>query len=316
VASRARILDAMALVVYERGYAQATVTEVCARCGIARCTFYETFADLKGCFLALMDDVHEHVRAVIAQAFDAHDHWQSALRAALLCLLELFDVQPKLARVWFVETLAAGAWALERRERHLAALTRMIAERWPVPADIDHTSLTPASAMESVLGMIRTHLLSSPELLAPMMGLIATIYLGPHEAAKETTRCRDLARDSRVRATPTIAQNIAPDPVAIPDTLLNAKAHRARDCIRYLAAHPDASNREIAAAVGIARDDQISTTLARLAAVGLLEKRPAPPGGANAWSLSHHGQRVARALQDSDDYHPCASPRLPRRVFT
>jgi len=303
--ARAQILEATVLVIYERGYGHTTVTELCARCRVARGTFYEAFPDLRECFLALMDDAYERVRPLVTRAFDAHEHWQDGLRAALLSLLQFFDAHPKLARVWVVETLGAGTWALERRERHLAALTQMIVGRWTTPGH-EPSAVAAASVMESVVGMIRTHLLVDAErpileLLGPMMALIVRIYLGPREASIEAGRCQALTGQILARALPVAPADAAVAPVEVPETLLNPMAHRARDCVRYLAEHPGASNRQIAAAAGISRDDQISTTLARLARVGLLEKRRASPGGPNAWALSPYGLSVARTLQETQD---------------
>jgi hypothetical protein len=63
--------------------------------------------------------------------------WQDGVRSALVSLLAFLDCEPLLARVWLIESLAAGAWALERRERDLAALhggpQRVLGapRRWP-----------------------------------------------------------------------------------------------------------------------------------------------------------------------------------------
>jgi hypothetical protein len=78
--------------------------------------------------------------------------------------------------------------------------------------------------------------------------------------------------------------------------LRRARSHRARACILYLAERPAASNREIARAVGITRDDQASSLLTRLQTQGLIVKRRGPAGGANASTLTPRGARVARAL--------------------
>jgi hypothetical protein len=72
----------------------------------------------------------------------------------------------------------------------------------------------------------------------------------------------------------------------------------ARGCLLYLASNPGASNREVANGVGIRHQEQVSKLLARLHACGLLAKRAATPGAANAWWLTPHGQLVAAALRD------------------
>lgn len=302
--ARTRILDAVILVVDERGYGQTSVTAVCARAGVARGTFYEVFDGLQDCFLVMMDDAIVRTRGLIEQAFSEHTHWQDGLRAALVAMLNFFDAHPRLARVWLVETLAAGSWALQHRERHIAALTETIMERWPLGEQRMSDSLSAAGAMESVLALIRVRLLNEAReptigLLVPMMSLITTIYLGPREAMIEAERSAALVGEMLVAGGGTTATE-RPQ-VEVPDALGHPRAHRLRACLRHLAEHPGASNRQIAAMVGIARDDQISTALARLAAMGLLVKSASRPGGPNAWSLSALGRQVAEALRSADE---------------
>jgi AcrR family transcriptional regulator len=298
---RARILDAMVAAVGEQGFSAVTVSGLCARAGVSRATFYASFDGLQACFLAVLDDGHRRAYELIEREFAAHDCWRAGVRGALGALLELFDEEPSLARVWFVESLAAGAWALERRERNLRTLTAMMSARWPLPQGSQVNPLAAAGVVESILGILHAQLLdgsngSLVELLGPLMGLIGAIYLGPHAAAVERERgdahARVLLAARRQRASvPAVS------PVEVPGVLRDPRAHRARECLHHLAGNPGASNMQIATAVGIARREQISKLLARLDALGLLVKCAGPPGTPNAWSLTPHGRRVAGALQ-------------------
>ncbi len=73
---------------------------------------------------------------MIVDAFEREEHWQDGARAALASLLVLFDNEPLLARIWFVDALAAGSWALERRAHNLALLRSTIVERfWRTPGE-------------------------------------------------------------------------------------------------------------------------------------------------------------------------------------
>jgi DNA-binding MarR family transcriptional regulator len=78
------------------------------------------------------------------------------------------------------------------------------------------------------------------------------------------------------------------------------RAPRRTRALLHIASHPDASNREIAAGIGIGDDAQISRLLARMQDLGLLYKRTQADnhGGANAWQLTADGRRLVTALKE------------------
>lgn len=75
---------------------------------------------------------------------------------------------------------------------------------------------------------------------------------------------------------------------------------RARACLAFLAAQSQRgaspSNREIARAIGVLHESQISRLLAMLAEHGLVEKRTAGVGRRNAWRLTRAGEQAAMEL--------------------
>jgi DNA-binding MarR family transcriptional regulator len=76
-------------------------------------------------------------------------------------------------------------------------------------------------------------------------------------------------------------------------------APRRTMALLHIATHPHASNREIAAGIGIGNDAQTSRLLARMQDLGLILNR-APQhdrGGPNAWQLTVDGRRLVRALK-------------------
>ncbi|HWG30242.1 MAG TPA: TetR family transcriptional regulator [Steroidobacteraceae bacterium] len=309
---RARIIDAMIRTVGERGFAGTTVAGVCERAKVSRATFYKAFDGLEDCFLAVIDEGHRWAQELLSRAFAGDVPWQDALRSGLCSLLALVDDEPLLARVWFVETLAAGAWALEHRSRHIAALTTTITERFPLPEGAVSNPLAPAAVMESILGIVHSRLVTGSdepfiELLGPLMALISAPYLGADAALVEIARGEVHAEAVITARDERLAPTGEHEPVTVPSNLRDPRAFRVRQCLRHLAAHPGASNREVARAIGITRQEQVSRVLARLQGLGLLVKRAAPPGGANAWSLTPRGMQVTRALPI--EYTPaCTAP--------
>ncbi len=295
-----RLVRAMAALVCELGFANVSVTMLCAKAGVSRPSFYELFESRETCFLAVLDHGHRHASACISQAFQQAEDWLEGGRKALAALLQLFEAEPELARVCVVDSLAAGPWALERRELHAAAITRVILEHCGEEAPAEPHRFAHAATMASLLVVLQAHLLQGRrEPLVSLLGPLTALATSPYLESAASARQVKLA-DAAAKALLIGRENVLRDSFtrreALPGVLANPRAHRARDCVRYLLAHPGASNRQISRAVGIESHAQISTLLARLADYGLLLKRPGLPGHANEWCLTPHGQQSAQAL--------------------
>jgi AcrR family transcriptional regulator len=298
---RARIIDATVAVVGGRGFAGATVASVIARAGVSRRTFYEHFEGLEDCFIAVLDLGAETLTGIVAEAFAERETWLDGLRSAIASLLVFFDSEPLLARVWLVESMAAGTRVLEHRERRVQDLFLTISEAWPLPKSVSPRPLTIEGVFASVRALIVQRLIGDGAsadrplvgLLGPLMGLIAAPFLDDPAVDAEVERgerfARKLIAGRRGESEP-------PADPALPPALSDPRAHRARRCVLYVADHPGVSNREIADGIGIARHDQISTLLSRLAGLGLLAKQPGAPGRPNSWTLTPPGAEAARAL--------------------
>ena len=158
---RARLLDAMAHAVAERGYASATVADVVARAGVSRKTFYEHFRDKEECFLAAYDAGVEVVLAAIRAAQPVDDTWPGLLRARVRAYLETLAAEPAFTRTFLIEVFAAGEAALERRARVLdrfAGLLRELHEqaRRDVPALPKVPELVFAASVGAVNELVTT----------------------------------------------------------------------------------------------------------------------------------------------------------------
>jgi AcrR family transcriptional regulator len=311
---RAGILDALAELAGERGYPAVTLAAVCARAGVSRGAFQREFASLQDCFLEVIDEGYRRADALFTRAFEREEHWQDGIRRALASLLVLFEEERAMARVWLVETLAAGCWALERRERHMRMLTEKTVARWPLPDSAQASPIAANAVMESVWLIAHAHALTGEKeplilLLAPLMSYIAAVYLGPTAASAEAARSEALAREIVAERRPQTEGER--EPVASLAVLRDPRAHRARQCLLHLAVHPGASNWQVARATGISGQPQVSRLLARLRAQGLLLKREGLVGHPNAWSLTPLGARAAQTLMD--DREPLSTVIAIRR---
>lgn len=84
--------------------------------------------------------------------------------------------------------------------------------------------------------------------------------------------------------------------MVIPAMLDKPSARHARKCLRVLFEYPDLSNLEVASAIGVIYQSQISKLLACLVGEGLVVKRSDGAGRRNAWRLTPRGEEVARLL--------------------
>jgi AcrR family transcriptional regulator len=297
---RERILEATVRVVAERGVAGTSVGLVIGRAKVSSRTFYELFAGLDECLVAIMEGALEQIGALVSQALERVTSWRDGVRSVLAATLALLDAEPDLARVCLVETLGASAVVVEQRERIVEAFRALVVAR--IESEVSHVSpLAAESVFASVMGVLRTRLITrEPQslitLLGPLMGIIVTPFVANEQMAAEEVR----RGDQLARAIQTGQVIWAPLPTpadAEPKPTQPApSARRARECLIFLAEHPDSSNLEVAKGIGVAQKSQIATLLASLLGEDLVTKRSEGPGKRNAWRLTPPGEEIARAL--------------------
>ena len=317
---RARMLTAMLQEISERGAANVSVGHVVARSGVSRRTFYEIFTDREDCFLAAFDDALQRLAAVVIPAYETPGPWRSKMRSALIALLKCLDDDPSIGRLLIVESLAAGSKALERRQRVLAHIARVL-ERGetegktgnpppPLAAEgilggvlsILHARLTEPPDL-GALGDDQTTARTSDSLLAltgPLMGMIVLPYLGPAAARKE------IARPIPQRST--AAPIVRIDPL---QGLPMRFTYRTMRVLTSVAENPGSSNRTIGKHSGIGDQGQASKLLARLYKLGLIENEGGDParGEPNAWTLTAIGKQVHDSIASLAEDQETLAPR-------
>lgn len=125
---RWRLLEAIAACVAEHGYAATTVTQVIARAGVSRKTFYEQFTDKRACFLAAWEVGFELLLGQVAAAVADARGWEAKLREGARAYLEALAAEPTFARSFLIEVLGAGDDALARRAEMIDRFAALIAE--------------------------------------------------------------------------------------------------------------------------------------------------------------------------------------------
>jgi len=273
---RKRILDAVVEVVAERGMAGGSVGAVTARAGVSSRTFYECFAGLDECLVAVLDGALARASSLVVRALTGERPWQDEMRAVLAAMLDFFDEEPALARVCLVEMGAASPVVREHREQIMAAFAGMVL----AGIDIEVTHPSPLAAegtYASVVGIVNARL-NDPgrepliELLGPLMGMIVAPFMDEAKVSEEIERGNELVRELLAerarRAEAADAEGAAGASTAIPAALHDPRAHRARECLRYVVAQTgrghDPSNREIGEAIGVSHRGQLAALLSHL----------------------------------------------------
>jgi AcrR family transcriptional regulator len=125
---RARLMAATIAVIGEKGYSGTTVADVIARAGVSRKTFYEHFADVQGCFLAIYEAITKEGISRVQRAYEEAEGWPDRVEAAIRVLFESAIESPDALRLIMIEIAAAGQAGLAQRERVMVQYARFIRE--------------------------------------------------------------------------------------------------------------------------------------------------------------------------------------------
>jgi AcrR family transcriptional regulator len=298
---RRRLLLAMVEVAGEHGLERATVGQTCKRAGVSRRTFYDLFDDREGCFLAALELVGDRLAEAIAPALSERC-WSERVRGALTVVLELFDREPRVARLCLLETFKGGPEVVEHRHAMLDVLAEAIDQGRQESKGANPPRLTAQSVVGGVLAVLQARVATARrtggeqlpllELVSPLMGMIVLPYLGQAASHRE-----------QQRPTPPVASEAsAEDPAPrVNDPFKDLPIRITFRTVRVLetiGAEPDASNREIGRDAGVSDQGQMSKLLRRLERSGLIENRGMGQmrGERNAWRLTPQGQGVLHAV--------------------
>lgn len=106
----------MAQAVAEKGYVATSISDIVARARVSRSAFYECFADKEECFLAgYSEEAARHYERIVTAVAASEGHWLGQLAAAVRAYVRELELQPRFARSFLIEILAAGPRASELR---------------------------------------------------------------------------------------------------------------------------------------------------------------------------------------------------------
>jgi AcrR family transcriptional regulator len=127
---RARLEDAALQIAGTRGWAEATMTEICRVAGLTERYFYESFRTREELYGALIDDLEHELRTAVFEAVadDARGPAER-LEAGVRALVALYVRDPHRGRAALIEGMGVRELEQQRR-RALVGLFGLLAERW------------------------------------------------------------------------------------------------------------------------------------------------------------------------------------------
>ena len=178
---RRRILNALASLATQKGYAASTVGDIVRRARIDGRVFYALFADKQDAFMAVHEVGFQQMLSVTAGAFVAGASWPQRIWEAGRALTEFLETNPLMAQVGFVEAHAAGPRAVQRIEDSHLAFTIFLQEGHRHTGREDSPSHLALEAMVNTIFELiyhQTHR-DGPLRLTGMIGHISFILLAP-----------------------------------------------------------------------------------------------------------------------------------------
>jgi AcrR family transcriptional regulator len=186
---RDRLAAGAIAAIAERGYHEASITEICAAAGVSRRTFYSYFASKEQCYLETFDLIGEHLREAMTEAGADVEDWPQKVQARLAAMLDVFAANPNLARFTLVAPLRAGEDIVTRYRLGLERLLKTLTEDRPAGDSVRDPSPAIEQALVGGMMALVTRRVEHgeeelPALLPDLVELFLTPYLGRQAAAR------------------------------------------------------------------------------------------------------------------------------------
>ncbi len=296
---RGRLISATFALVGERGYEGLTARRVSEHAGVSNRTFYECFSDREDCFLAAFNYAVDGLERELRAGWESELGWTARVRAALAALLMVLDREPAVARLVFVEALAAGPRVLARRASVLESLAGVVNQgRVNAQAPAALSPLVAEGVVGATFSLIHARLLerrpgSLVALLGGLMAAIVLPYRGIAAASKELERPvpRPPARSARRDG-----DGLSRRPLSAASPVDYRLTVRTQMALAAVGGRPGLNNLEVSEIIGLADQGQISRMMKRLSDQGLVENGQGHTNRqVKAWRLTADGEAVIDA---------------------
>ncbi len=284
---RARLVTAMGELIAELGVPAIGVHHVCQRARISRRTFYDLYEDRGACLAETLAEAHGRLLAHVGDAVSAAGPvWADRVVAATQALLGAWEADRVLAHLCLLSADGGDGLAIEPRRESFRRIVAMLAD---VPQPAPGGEGVVVGALGGVWELAARKLTDdAPEGAFTDLGseaifLMLAPFVGRRQAAARVAG-REVTGAYVTRWTPTVSGDEPP--------LLVTEL--TRHTLEYLVVHPGAANVDIARAVDVRHESQMSRHLGRLERAGMVTRRK--EGRANAWQLTDAGREAAAAV--------------------
>jgi AcrR family transcriptional regulator/DNA-binding MarR family transcriptional regulator len=287
---RDRLVAAVGQLSAELGSSAIGVHHICQRAGISRRTFYDLYSDRDACLAEAHQEAFGRLMGhVEAAAGEAGTEWADRAVAVTQALLSAWEADRVLAHLSLVTAVSGDGEAAALRQAAIAQIAELLAGAPEQPLAADPVL---AGAIGSVWGLAFSSLTEHPEvavtdLAGTAIYLVLAPFVGRRQAAARAAG-RGGATAYVTRWTPAVVGG--DDERGLLVTELTGQT------LRYLNGHPGAANIDIARAVDVRHESQMSRHLGRLERAGMVSRRK--EGRTNAWVLTARGEEAARTLRD------------------
>jgi AcrR family transcriptional regulator len=185
---RERLFAATVDLVAKRGYRNTSIDHIVKAARVGYVAFYELYEGKEECFLAAFDRIVAETAEALEAAVARESEWPRQIVAALSCVLNLIDADPRRARIALVEVQAAGPDAYLRYEE---VVNRAVPKLREGRAFNPSTRKLSATLEEAVLGgivwvvhqrLVKGQLRETEPLLEETIEIALSPYLGEAEA--------------------------------------------------------------------------------------------------------------------------------------
>jgi AcrR family transcriptional regulator len=189
---RARILDAVTILVAQEGYAALKVEEIAEHAAVSLVAFYEHFVDKEDAFLVAYEVGSGKAMSGVEHAYAAQHDWRMAIRAGIGALFGFLAAEPAFAHIALLDAMIATPRTAARAHVGVSAFARLL-----VP-DVERTDgqAPPAVTVEAIAGglfelalhyALDGRIAELPEIVPTATYITLAPFVGADEAAQVAT---------------------------------------------------------------------------------------------------------------------------------